>query len=121
MTYPQEPGYQKNSETSRNAAEKLRPAKYIEQTMEFLKSRGVNGATADELAQYLSEINGRIIQNTTAGARLTELLLQGTVLKSGKKRATRFGRDAEVIVLYHPSQKEYTYQKSLPFDEQGHI
>jgi hypothetical protein len=114
MTYPTTPGYQRDSETSREAAEKLNPKKYIQQTLDFLAERGSYGATADELAQHLEAINGRVIANTTAGARLTELLAAGKIAKSGIRRMTRYGRAAEAMVLA-PTHTPYTETLPMAF------
>lgn len=87
------PAYQKHSETSREAAEKLetgdtlRAAVY--EDIEFWKKHGRIG---DEIAENLSTPSAVI------AARLRELETMGRIIKTDGKRLTRSRRSANVYV-----------------------
>ncbi len=116
MSYPNEPGFQKQSETSEWAASRVNAVEYRQTAKEFLRQRGKHGATADELATHMAEIYKRPISNTTAGARITELKERGQAVKTNLRRSTRYGRLAEVVVL-----KEFGYDESELPERQNRI
>jgi hypothetical protein len=99
MSYPNDPGFQSVSECSRAAAEGLNADHYREIVRARLQELGRTGSTADEMATHMTQVYGRPIANTTAGARLTEMKAKGEAVKTQMRRPTRYGRMAEVIVL----------------------
>lgn len=90
--------YKRGSETSKAAAELVRPKtpSYRAAIEGFLKGRGAQGATNDEVMATLS------IQIQTVCPRMKELRVDGLVIDSGRTRKTRSGREAVVWVC-----KEY--------------
>ncbi len=92
--YPDSPGYQRSSETSKAAAESSSIYGYRRAAFDFLRDAGERGATAKELAEHLSLVFGKPIQFTTAGARLTELKKRGLAVEAGEQRDR-----SDVIIL----------------------
>lgn len=82
------------SETSRAAAESMRPhvTEIAERVLAHLVEVGDDGATCDEVEQALE------LSHQTASARLRELVLKGRAEDSGQRRTTRSGRKAAVWV-----------------------
>lgn len=90
--------YQKHSDTSREAAENNTSAgAQREQVYEFIYTRHGQGATADEVRQYLLQ-RKLIHPNSVIGARVRELELKGRIVKTKTKRKTIAGRQANVYV-----------------------
>ncbi|MGB0817798.1 MAG: hypothetical protein ACPGQQ_02740 [Candidatus Puniceispirillaceae bacterium] len=109
--YPESPGYQAHSETSRAAAARLTDASTLRRQIKLhLRESGQQGHTADEIARTLG------IQNSTIAARLRELELDNQVIKTTVKRKTRFDRDAFVYVLpiFHREELGRANVKSEP-------
>lgn len=94
MKYPNQPGYVRNSDTSREAAESMRKAapSIRERIYTWIEWRGYFGATADEVEAKSG------IRNQTITARIRELELSGRLTKTDDKRKTRSGRNARVYV-----------------------
>jgi predicted ArsR family transcriptional regulator len=89
------PPYVRGSETSREAAESLSERALNRQQgtiLAFLRDRGTEGATADEIEAHLPLIGDAI------RPRLLELLAYGRVRRTTEKRPTRKGRAAFVWV-----------------------
>lgn len=94
MNYPDTPGAQAHSETSISAAAKVNTKTLYGSIIGLLKSEERRGAVCDEIGSTL------LTPNSTIGARLRELELQGRVIKTKRKRKTSYDRDAFVYV--HP-------------------
>lgn len=90
--YGATPPYQKHSETSRAAAESVKPTAETrrQEVLAFLKSRGAHGAT-DEEGQLALAMEGN-----TYRPRRVELTAAGLVVESAEKRKTTTGRKAVV-------------------------
>jgi predicted ArsR family transcriptional regulator len=84
--------YVRGSDTSRDAAESMRPhVSEIEQDiLHFLKIH--QDATCDQIEDYMG------IKHQTASARLKGLADKGLIRDSGARRPTRSGRAARVYV-----------------------
>lgn len=96
MTYPQTPGFQAHSDTSREAAERLTTAEDMESRIYALLDTYESGWTCDELAAYLSEHGYPSIQAGTVSARLRGLETKGRAVQSLETRQTRANRPAHV-------------------------
>jgi hypothetical protein len=85
----------KGSETSKAAAKSVRgiTGKLCREVLGFIRSRGAEGATDDEIEVMLD------LRHQTASARRRELVLLGAIKNSQTKRATRSGRKATVWVV----------------------
>ena len=83
------PPHQAHSETSKEAAIAALPnaATYRARILEFIRKRGVEGATSDECQ---AEFN------------LAHQTGSGFIIESGRRRKTRRGRDADVLVIAPP-------------------
>lgn len=88
---PQEPP---RPSTKRAAAESIKPhrAKLQDAVLAYLRGRGSEGATDEEIAVALQ------LRSDTARPRRTELVDLGKVRDSGRRRATSSGRAAIVWV-----------------------
>lgn len=62
------------------------------QVEEFVDTRGDDGATADEAAIIFGSSHNHV------APRMTELLADGRLIDSGRRRPTRSGRSARVLV-----------------------
>jgi predicted ArsR family transcriptional regulator len=85
--------YVRGSDTSRDAAESMRPhvSELEREILEFVRSDG--GATCDEVEDCMG------IAHQTASARLKGLADKGLIKDSGARRPTRSGRAARVYVV----------------------
>jgi ribosome-associated translation inhibitor RaiA len=93
MTYPDSAGFQAHSETSLEAAQSLQGADTLRELIfKLISSYGIEGRTADEVSQMFNT------PASTIGARLRELELKNKVVKTAKKRKTRYDRNAFVYV-----------------------
>jgi uncharacterized protein YukE len=92
MSYPETAGFQAHSETSRQAAETTSAAQSRYRVKRKILEKQWRGATGDELADELNELNG------TISARLRELELNNEIVKTNKKRKTRRDKNANVYV-----------------------
>lgn len=63
----------------------------------FVRSRGPQGATSDEIELALG------LPHQTVSARITEAKAGGDLAPSGLRRLTRSGRSAAVLVVAQPS------------------
>jgi DNA-binding Lrp family transcriptional regulator len=61
--------------------------------LDYLRKQGTHGATDDEIEQALD------LLHQTVSARRRDLVKQGTVVNSGKRRLTRTGRGATVWIV----------------------
>lgn len=95
--------YRHESDTSRQAAEGV--SRHLksdnEIVLDFIKSRGQQGATIDEVAVYLTAIsdNDREVPIGTASARINGLLKEKSITKTPMKRKTRSGYTAVVHIV----------------------
>lgn len=93
MTYPQTLGYQRDSATSKEAAQVCTSAATAEAKILAYLSNNSGGIIGDEVAMLLDTQTG------TAAARLRGLELKGKIVKTESTRLTRFGRKAFVYQL----------------------
>jgi hypothetical protein len=90
------PPHQAHSETSREAAIAAIPnaASDRARILEFIRKRGLEvGATSDECQAEFH------LAHQTGSARVAELLQAGLIIESGRRRKTRRGRWADVLVI----------------------
>jgi len=74
-------------------AEKPSAANDRARILDFIRSRGVVGATSDECQAWFG------LSHQTGSARVAELLQAGIIIESGHRRKTRRNRDADVLVV----------------------
>lgn len=93
MTIP--PPYVPDSDTSHEAAEKIKPhvSRMHAEILDVLRSRADHGATDEEIREALG------LRADTARARRCELRDLGRIRDSGHRRPTSSGRAAVVWVL----------------------
>jgi len=96
MTYPETPGFQAHSDTSRAAAERLQSAESMERDIFDVLDAYDSGWTGDELAEYLETRGHAGVQTGTVAARLRGLELKGLAVKTKETRLTRSNRKAHV-------------------------
>ena len=86
--------YQRGSDTSEGAAESIAPtaSSLAGKVLALIRRQGEYGATRDEIEQRL----GMLMQTVTA--RVRGLVLDGFIKDSGRRRLTRSGRKAEVLI-----------------------
>lgn len=97
MTYPDTPGYARDSDTSREAAEKLTGKEFLHRhIVNFLTSKGTHGATVDETKELLEEKTRREYDRSTIAARFTELEAAGRIVRTEATRKSARGRRASV-------------------------
>jgi len=89
------PPYVEGSDTSKEAAESMKPKgpHLRRMVFQYLLSRGPSGATDDEVETALG------LRHQTASARRRELVLAEKVEDSGERRRTSSGRSAAVWVV----------------------
>lgn len=112
MTYPDTPGAQRHSETSREAAEKLDAGNLRGMVLRYLIDTP-QGLTADDISLCMD------IEQSTIGARLRELELKGQVIKTADKGTTRHKRKAFVYVAkehWREHMGKATVKKAPPMD-----
>lgn len=95
MTYPDTPGFQKNSDTSRAAANALTSQHSMEDDIFRYLEHYASGFTADELHEALLDKHPGV-QAGTIAARLRGLELKGRIRKTKETRLTRNRRQAQV-------------------------
>lgn len=113
MTYPDTPGYQAHSETSKEAADKLNAGTLRSEILDRIEIGGYFGRTADELSIQFDT------PQSTIGARLRELELADQVIKTKMKRKTRYDRNAFVYVHpdhFKPLMGRATVKKAQNYD-----
>ena len=83
-----------DSETSLAAAHKIKTSaeSLRGRVLQYIRDEAARGATDDELEVALD------MRHQTASARRRELVLQGAIIDSGRRRKTRSGRFAKVWV-----------------------
>lgn len=96
MTYPDTPGFQAHSDTSREAAARLQSAESMEKDIFAVLDAYDSGWTGDELAEYLDTRGHAGVQTGTIAARLRGLELKGMAVKTKETRPTRSNRQAHV-------------------------
>lgn len=88
--YPRGPGFQKNSDTSREAAKRLTSRESIEtEVIKLVEESGAHGVTVDEARDIIQRRLGREFERTSIGARFTELESQGRIVKAGQRNNGR--------------------------------
>lgn len=94
-TYPYSPGFQRLSDTSREAAESVKDSARTKRGKILAEMQRVPlcGMTIDEAAVLLK------CQTGTASARMRELELHGDIQKTTQRRRTRAGKTAVVYFL----------------------
>lgn len=90
--YPQDPGFVRDSDTSKAAAESIGASKMRDAALGKISDSGREGMTSDELEVATG------MRHQTASARIRELAMAGKVIDSGFRRRTRSGRTATVWV-----------------------
>ena len=101
----------RGSDTSEEAAKsiKAKAPTLREKVHEFLKRRGVFGATDYEIEQHLG------LSHQTASARRRELVLKGYAKNSGDRRPTGSGRSATVwLACEEPPKSPHKAVKTCP-------
>lgn len=97
--YSQGPGFRHESDTSREAAERLTTAQRNRHiALDFIKGRGADGATIDEVCVHLSQVLARQVPPNAISGRFKELEEQRVITKTPQRRKTRSGRNAVVYV-----------------------
>jgi len=94
--YPDRPGFVAGCDTSEAAAaslDDLALSRMRRMVLAHIMRHGALGATCDEI-----EIAERM-RHQSASARVRELVLDGMVVDSGRRRHTRSGRPARVYVI----------------------
>lgn len=88
------PPYQRKSATSREAAIAIAPHAPTQaaRVWEYVLSRGVEGATREEIALALH------IKEASSTARVAELIESGELAATGNKRLTATGHNAYIVV-----------------------
>lgn len=91
--YPHEPGHVAGCDTSKAAADSMRSTagSLRNRILEEIQLSGLTGRTCDELEVR----HGR---HQTVSARVRELVMQGAIKDSGRRRVTRSGRQARIYV-----------------------
>ena len=92
MTYPNDPGFVKDSDTSFAASRSFGADSLRELVRAHIASQGRNGATCDEVEVALD------MRHQTCSARCRELVLKGGIIKTVSVRPTRSGCKAHVYV-----------------------
>ena len=90
--YPDVPGFQRFSDTSRAAAAQVSDVETIRQQVYDLIAGRAEGMTADAVAEHFGCYHNR------TSPRIRELVLKGLLMDSGERRDTRSGRRAVVWI-----------------------
>lgn len=95
--------YQRNSDTSRRAAESARAVAPIQRSrvLAAIEDAGTDGLTREEIGE---QVHG--VSYASACARVNELVTRGQVRESGRTRLTSSGRAAAVLVACLPAQED---------------
>lgn len=91
MNYPDEPGYERGSDTSKAAAKSVNSNAWRLKVEECMR-RAHDGTIDDELEVLLG------MRHQSASPRRRELEMMHRVIGTGRKRKTRSGRSAQVYV-----------------------
>lgn len=110
----------RGSDTSAAAAETIKPKRHElqETVLQFVRSAGDEGLTAEEAGAMLADQRGNpdrydYAVRSTAAARLCELKQLGRVRDSGRRRRNRSGATAAVFIA---SGIPSTAQENAPAD-----
>lgn len=97
---PDDPPAQHQSDTSVEAAKRVRPrrGKQAQKVLDFFREVGERGATAEEVAETLD------LPRSSAAGRCTELMQAGQIVKTKRTRPTRYGCPAAVHVINSSEQ-----------------
>lgn len=99
MTYPSTPGYARNSETSKEAAEKLTSRDELRGLIiKHLSFMAYQGATVDEAKASCEATTGRSFDRSTVAARFTEMTEEGLIVVTRETRKTPRDRNAYVYL-----------------------
>jgi len=99
MTYPNDPGFQAHSETSRMAAEQVDDEGQLVDVLACFHKRGYTGATGDEITVMMQDFpRWKGMENGTVSARMATLKAYRVIVSKGERRKTRKGRSAEVFI-----------------------
>lgn len=99
MNYPEDAGYAKNSDTSREAAESLHDRKAVQNyVVSKIASAGQGGMTVDELKIAAETFFNRGFDRSTIAARCTEMESAKRIQRSNIKRMTPRKRFAYAYV-----------------------
>lgn len=92
--YDGTPPHVRGSETSKEAAESIKPKAAIlrARCLSVVEASGINGATCDEVEAATG------LLHQSASARVRELVQMGAIMPNGERRLTRSGRSAQVYV-----------------------
>ena len=92
------PPHVAGSDTSRAAAEAIRPhaPRQQDRALASIAARYSDGMTCDEVELELG------LSHQTASARIRDLVKAGAIVDSGRRRPTRTGRKAAVYVAKMP-------------------
>jgi Fic family protein len=100
-TYPDSPGFEKDSDTSKAAAISFEDVQgsFQDQALIHIAGTGPRGLTSDELERMTGW------RHQTASARIRELVLKGFVVDSGRRRQTSSGHKAAIWVTMNNKEK----------------
>lgn len=103
MNYPNSPGYARNSDTSREAADRLTSKKaLVDLIVNYLEHHQIyDGSTVDEAVVFCQQHLERKFDRSTIAARFTELEAQGVIVRTNDTRQSARGRRAAVYVHKH--------------------
>lgn len=98
--YPDTPGYQKISDTSREAADKVAGTaeRRRQMVLAYIKGCGEAGATIDETAAHFSDLKGAPVYPNAISGRFKELEELELICKTPLRRKTRSGSRAVVYL-----------------------
>lgn len=98
--YPDGPGFARDSETSRMAAEQVDDEGQLVDVLSCFHSVSHTGATCDEITVMMNEKfpRWRGMECGTVAARMVTLKTKGIIFSKGERRKTRKGRSAEVFI-----------------------
>lgn len=135
--YSAGPGFRHESDTSREAADRLTTAQRNRHAaLDFIRSRGLEGATIDEVCVHLSGLLGRDVPPNAISGRFIELEGQELVSKTPMRRKTRSGRNAVVyiagswrdnmappapVTIGQPPSQVENYKTKLRHTGHGHV
>lgn len=120
MNYPEDAGYAKNSDTSREAAEMLTDRTQIQNyVVRKIGNAGQNGMTVDEMKVAAEEYFRRGFDRSTIAARFTELEADKRIVKSNLKRKTPRKRWAYAYVA--PSIMVLPFEKTKKKEQPAQV
>lgn len=100
MSYPQSPGYAKNSDTSKAAAHALTGHGAVSSAvLRAIRDAGNHGMIVDEAKIIIERVFERDFDRSTVAARFTELKEGGMIEETNATRPTPRGRQATVFKI----------------------